>query len=171
MPSRNRMDRRCVPGKLKRWCRSRHRKKSWGWIRRRYFPDVNGRGGVFSGESLNTSGARVLIRLMRAREVRVVRWPKIRSDVNPYDPAFEEYLEDRTVWKWNPTLSRRGRIGYLWNEQGGKCVVCGQFLRVEEQPWHVHHRVWRCHGGRDTFDNLELLHANCHRQVHARTSR
>jgi hypothetical protein len=46
--------------------------------------------------------------------------------------------------------------------------VCRQLLLFEEQPWPVHRRVWRCFGGRETFDNLALLHANCQWQVHAR---
>jgi hypothetical protein len=32
----------------------------------------------------------------------------------------------------------------------------------------VHHRVWRTRGGTDGLDNLELLHANCHRQRHSK---
>jgi hypothetical protein len=32
----------------------------------------------------------------------------------------------------------------------------------------LHHRLWRSHGGRDTFDNLELLHGNCHRAIHTK---
>src|SRR5262249_15490774 len=58
----------------------------------------------------------------------------------------------------------RGRIEYLWKGQGGRSPVCGQLLRIEEQPRHLHHRVWRCQSGQGTFDNLELLHANCHRR-------
>ena len=61
----------------------------------------------------------------------------------------------------------RGQIWYLWQEQQGRCPVCGQLLR-EEEPWHMHHRVRRSHGGDDGLDNLELLHANCHRQLHSR---
>lgn len=49
-------------------------------------------------------------------------------------------------------------------------MACEQTLHKEEQPWHVHHRRWRCFGGLDTFDNLVLLHANCHRQVHTSDS-
>ena len=111
------------------------------------------------------------IQLMKASGVKLYRWKKIQSDANPYDPAWELYLEEREYWKWTHTLAKRGRIDYLWKEQGVKCVVCGQALQIEEQPWHTHHRVWRCRGGQDTFDNLELLHANCHRQKHARKSR
>ena len=36
--------------------------------------------------------------------------------------------------------------------------------RIAEEDSHVHRRLWRSRGGRDTADNLELLHANCHRR-------
>ena len=64
------------------------------------------------------------------------------------------------------TLVGRGRARYLWLEQDGKCLVCGQALTLAE-GWQVHHLRWRAHGGNDTVDNLILLHVNCHRQVHS----
>ena len=109
------------------------------------------------------------IRLLKAAGVKVIRWQKIRSDANPYDPSWELYLEEQMAWKMGHTLAGRGRIGYLWKGQDGKCLVCRQPLQVEEQPWHIHHRVWRCSGGQTTSGNLELLHANCHRQIHSRS--
>ena len=72
------------------------------------------------------------------------------------------------AWKLTHTLAGRGRIEYLWKGQGGRCVMCGQVLQAEEQPWHIHHRIWRSRGGGETFDNLELLHAHCHRQIHGK---
>ena len=72
--------------------------------------------------------------------------------------------------KLEQTLAGRGRIDYLWKEQQGRCVVCGQALRVAEEAWHIHHRIWRSLGGPDTVDNLELLHAHCHRQIHSRVN-
>jgi RNA-directed DNA polymerase len=154
--------------KLGRWCRRRHRGKSWGWIKRKYFRRDGSRAWVFSGVVRDAKGKQWPIQLMRAAGVKVVRWVKIRSEANPYDPAWEPYLEGREAWKLGHTLAGRGRIGLLWRVQGGRCRVCGQVLQVEDQPWHTHHRVWRCFGGQATFDNLELVHANCHRQVHAR---
>jgi RNA-directed DNA polymerase len=153
--------------KLRRWCRKRHRHKSWGWIKKKYFQSVAGNGWAFNGIIRDSKGKGWPIQLMKAAAVKVIRWLKIRSEANPYDPAWEPYLEERLTWKLGHTLAGRGRIDYLWKEQGGRCVVCRQVLHVEDQPWHIHHRVWRCHGGRETFDNLELLHANCHRQIHA----
>ena len=109
-----------------------------------------------------------VVRLLAASSIHIERHTKIRAEANPYDPAWEPYLEERMTWKMGHTLAGRTRIGYLWKEQGGRCVACKQVLRVEEQPMHIHHRRWRCFGGLETFDNLELLHANCHRQIHAR---
>jgi RNA-directed DNA polymerase len=155
--------------KLRRWCRKRHPQKSWKWIRKKYFQRTDGNAWVFTGVIGDRDGHGEPIRLMKAAGVRILRWQKIRSAAHPYDPTWELYLESRMAWKMGPTLAGQGRIAYLWRDQGGKCLVCGQPLQVEEQPWHLHHRVWRCHGGQTTFDNLELLHANCHRQIHART--
>jgi RNA-directed DNA polymerase len=152
--------------KLRRWCRKRHRQKSWKWIRKKYFQRAGDRDWVFTGLIRDSEGKLWPIRLMRAADVKILRWQKIRSDANPYDPAWEEYLEGRMAWKLGHTLAGRNWIEYLWKGQDGKCPACRQLLRAEERPWHLHHRVWRCYGGQTTFDNLELLHANCHRQIH-----
>ncbi len=45
-------------------------------------------------------------------------------------------------------------------------MVCGQPLRIAGEDLHLHHRIWRSRGGSHTADNLELLHANRHRQFH-----
>jgi len=153
---------------LMRWCRKRHPKKNWEWIKKKYFQRVGNDNWVFHGVIRNSKGKGIPIQLMKAARVKLYRWKKIRMDVNPYDPVWELYLEERECWKWTHTLAKRSRIDYLWKEQEGKCTVCGQRLRFEEMPWHVHHRIWLCRGGEDTFDNMELLHANCHRQIHAR---
>jgi RNA-directed DNA polymerase len=154
--------------KLRRWCRKRHRSKSWKWIRQKYFQRAGDCAGVFTGVIRDHQGKVWPIRLMQAAGVRILRWQKIRSEANPYAPAWEPYLEERLAWKLGHTLAGRGRIEYLWKDQQGQCLVCRQPLQVDEQPWHLHHRVWRCFGGPETCDNLELLHANCHRQIHAR---
>jgi RNA-directed DNA polymerase len=149
-----------------RWCRRRHRKKSRKWIKETYFQREGNRHWVFTGTLFDQKGQGRPIQLMAAAKVRIIRYVKIRGDVNPYDPKWELYLEARLVWQLSQTLTGRGRIEYLWKEQEGRCVVCGQPLRIAEEDLHVHHRIWRSRGGPDTADNLELLHANCHRQIH-----
>jgi RNA-directed DNA polymerase len=91
--------------------------------------------------------------------------------VNPYDPEWELYLEARLGWQLAQTLAGHSRIDSLWKEQKGRCVVCGQPLRLAEEDCQIHHRIWRSRGGPDTADNTMLLHANCHRQLHAQELR
>src|SRR5262245_58566428 len=96
--------------KLRRWCRQRHRKKSWKWIRQKYFQRVDRRDWVFTGVIRDSKGSAWPIRLMQAAGVKVRRWTKIRSAANPYDPEWELYLEERSAWKLTHTLAGRGRI-------------------------------------------------------------
>jgi RNA-directed DNA polymerase len=149
-----------------RWCRRRHRTKSSTWIRKRYFRRDGHRHWIFTGMLSDQRGREWPIQLMSAAGVRIIRYVKIRSAVNPYDPKWELYLEARQGWQLAQTRTGRGRIEFLWKEQEGRCVVCGQPLRIAEEDCHIHHRIWRSRGGPDTIDNLELLHVNCHRQIH-----
>jgi RNA-directed DNA polymerase len=154
-----------------RWCRRRHRKKSRTWIKTTYFRSDGHRHWVFTGMLRDQKGQGRPIQLMAAAKVRIIRYVKIRSAVNPYDPKWELYLEARLGWQLTQTLAGRSRIEYLWKDQGGRCVVCGQPLRIEEGDCQIHHRIWRSRGGLDKADNTELLHANCHRQIHVQEAR
>jgi RNA-directed DNA polymerase len=151
-----------------RWCRRRHPNKSRKWIKEKYFQRDGHRHWVFTGLLLDHKGKGWPIQLMAAAQVKIIRYVKIRSAVNPYDPEWELYLEARLGWQLAQTLSGRRRIEYLWKDQEGRCLVCGQPLRIAEEDCQIHHRIWRSRGGPDTADNLELLHANCHRQIHVR---
>jgi RNA-directed DNA polymerase len=156
---------------VRRWCRRRHRNKSRKWIKEKSFQRDGFRHWIFTGTLRDQKGQGWPIQLMAAAKVRIIRYVKIRSDVNPYDPEWEPYLEERMGWQLAQTLAGRGRIEYLWKEQEGRCVACGQPLRIAEEDCQIHHRIWRSRGGQDTADNLELLHANCHRQIHVREAR
>ena len=42
--------------KLRRWCRRRHRQKSWKWIKKKYFQRVGHRDWVFTGMIRDSKG-------------------------------------------------------------------------------------------------------------------
>ena len=136
-----------------------------------YFPPDGPRHWVFTGMLRDQKGQGWPIQLMAAAKVKIIRYVKIRSDVNPYDPEWELYLEARLGWQLAQTLAGRRRIEYLWKKQKGRCWVCCQPLRIAEEDCQIHHRIWRSRGGLDTTDNIELLHANCHRQIHVQEGR
>jgi RNA-directed DNA polymerase len=153
------------------WCRRRHPTKSRQWIRTTYFPPDGPCHWIFTGTLLDQKGQGWPIQLMEAAKVRIIRYVKIRSAVNPYDPKWELYLEARWGWQLTQTRTGRRRIEYFWKKQKGRCVACGQPLRLAEEDCQIHHRVWRSRGGRDTAENMELLHANCHQQIHVQERR
>jgi RNA-directed DNA polymerase len=154
-----------------RWCRRRHPKKSGKWIKEKYFLRDGDRHWVFTGTLLDPKGQGWPIPLMAAAQVKIIRYVKIRSAVNPYDPQWELYLEAR--WGWQLTQTRTGnrQIEYFWKKQKGRCMACGQPLRLAEEDCQIHHRIWRSRGGQDTSDNMELFHVNCHRQIHVQEER
>src|SRR5262249_45838348 len=149
-----------------RWCRRRHRRE---WIKERYFKRLGNRDWVFTGTSRDNQGKSYPICLLEAGRVSIQRHAKVRGDANPYDPAWEGYCEGRLFRRMQATLAGRTQIAYLWKGQGGRCGGCGPLLQ-EEQEGQIHHRVRRVDGGEDGLDNLALLHANCHRQIHSQES-
>jgi RNA-directed DNA polymerase len=84
---------------LWRWCVRRHPTKGKRWIASKYFTTVPGDSGgghwVFFGELERENGERRPVALFKASRVRIRRHIKIRSDVNPYSPRWNEYLERR----------------------------------------------------------------------------
>jgi RNA-directed DNA polymerase len=151
--------------KLWRWARRRHRGKSARWVKGKYFTRPGDSRWGFRGVVPDGEGGMRTVFLYRAGTTTIRRHVKIQGEANPYDPDWELYFEERLTAQMASTLTGRGTARYLWCEQGGKCRVCGQPLLLEE-GWHVHHLLWRSHGGTDRIDNLVLLHPNCHRQVH-----
>jgi RNA-directed DNA polymerase len=153
-----------------RWCKRRHPQKSAKWIKKKYFKQEGNRGWVFSGVLQSREGRKRPTRLMSAASVKIRRHVKIRGEANPYDREWERYFERRLYKRMQATLQGKATIKYLWTLQGGKCPGCGQLLD-ESQQWQIHHRVRRTDGGGDQLSNLEVLHDNCHRQIHSKANR
>src|SRR4051812_38265701 len=133
-----------------RWCRRRHPKKGWKWIKKTYFQRDGHRHAIFTGQLLNAKGQGRPIQLMSAAKVKIIRYVKIRSAVNPYDPKWELYLEAR--WGWQLTQTRTGysRFKTLWKEQKGRCWACGQPLRLPREDCQLHPPVRGRRGGKQT---------------------
>jgi N-terminal domain of reverse transcriptase/Group II intron, maturase-specific domain/HNH endonuclease len=151
---------------LWRWCRRRHRNQSARWIRRKYFMSQGSRSWVFTGILLTSKGEPYRVKLMGAADVRIVYHVLIQHEANPYDPNWESYYEGRLQAKLAATLMGRDLLQAVYEHQAGRCAHCGIHF-TDSTEWHLHHRHWRVYGGGETLDNLQLLHANCHRQIHS----
>jgi RNA-directed DNA polymerase len=84
---------------LWRWCVRRHPNKGKRWIAEKYFTTLPGECGgnhwVFHGELERSNGERRTVTLFHAARVHIRRHIKIRSEVNPYAPEWQEYLHRR----------------------------------------------------------------------------
>jgi RNA-directed DNA polymerase len=118
--------------------RRRHRHKSAAWVKTRYFIRSGETRWRFRGTITDDEGQHHTIFLVHARATHIRRHVKVRGTANPYDPAWELYLEERLARQMAGTLTGRGTARYLWLEQDGKCLICQQPLTLTE-GWHVHH--------------------------------
>jgi RNA-directed DNA polymerase len=53
------------------------------------------------------------------------------------------------------------RAATLLKKQKGKCAYCGLFFS-DGEVMEIDHKIPRTCGGKDTYDNLQLLHGHCH---------
>jgi RNA-directed DNA polymerase len=150
---------------LWRWARRRHPRKGARWVRKKYFCSTGTRHWVFFGE-LDSRHGRDRVHLFWTIDTPIERHVKIRERANPYDPAWEEYFEQRLDLKMVKDLHGRRALLALWLEQDGRCPHCQQKI-TKETGWESHHLIWRSRGGRETRENRVLLHPNCHRAVHS----
>ncbi len=110
------------------WAKRRHPRKSSRWIRKKYFPMMGNRGWLFSGEITDPNGTPQRVYLFEAHRVPIKRHVKIRAEVNPYDPVWELYLENRTSLKTMDDLKEQKLLLHLWRRQKGRCPLCQQMI-------------------------------------------
>ncbi|EDS0772433.1 HNH endonuclease, partial [Salmonella enterica] len=91
------------------------------------------------------------------------------GNATPYTPGLEIYFERRLDLIWTGKLKKMKTVAALWKRQGKCCPRCKQFI-TNQTGWNIHHRVGKVMGGSDDMSNLELLHPNCHRQLHSRVA-
>lgn len=143
--------------KLWQWCCRRHPNKGKWWIKNRYFKQEGSRNWVFKADTGET--------LIKAVDTKIIRHVKIKSDYNPFDPEWEVYSEERFCKLAMEHIKHRKRLFNIWKNQKGKCLLCKERITAES-GWNLHHIVRLGNGGTEKLSNLQLLHPNCHRQVH-----
>jgi RNA-directed DNA polymerase len=147
---------------LWRWARRRHPNKSCGWVRQKYFRTRDHRHWMFATQTRGNNGEPRLLPLRSASDTRIVRHVRVKSDANPFDPAWDSYFSQRRCSRMLERLQERSFPQRLWRQQKGQCPGCGQLID-EEDRWVVQPVVPFKAGGTRSLTNLKLLHSSCQR--------
>ncbi|MBU2834776.1 group II intron reverse transcriptase/maturase [Acidithiobacillus thiooxidans] len=148
---------------LWQWAKRRHPNKGSQWIKEKYFQPRGSRNWVFTCKDENGKEWT----LLKLSDTKIVRHVKIKGEVNPFDPKWETYREDRLAKHMALSLKGRNKLLRHWKEQNGNCAICGEKI-TRETGWHLHHIIRTTDGGPDTHRNRVLLHPQCYNQVHIR---
>ena len=100
---------------LWQWACARHARGADGSVKSKYFERVGTRDWWFFGESPDEGPRFAHLRLFHAASVRIVRHVSVKSEVNPYDPGWASYLDQR--------LQMRASSAGLFTKPYGPCVV------------------------------------------------
>ena len=147
---------------LWRWARRRHPNKSCEWVRLKYFRTLGHRHGVFATQTRGYNGTPRTLALISASDTRIVRHVRVKSDANPFDPAWDSYFAQRKGTRMLERLTEYGFPKQLWQQQQGKCTGCGQLIG-EEDRWVIQPVIPFKAGGTRSLTNLKLLHSTCQR--------
>lgn len=88
----------------------------------------------------------------------------IKAGINPYDMKFQEYLKERELKTWMVQL--RPIEQKLYTKQKTLCPVCNTTISLSDlEALEIHHILPVKSGGKNTINNLLLLHKTCHQNV------
>ena len=138
---------------LHNWAKRRHPKKDWKSIAPKYW---RLEGGTWDFAPADGTP------LYRHSETPIKRHIKVRWDKSPYDGDFPYWAKRRGKY---PGISKQ--IATLLKRQAGECASCGLYFRYEDQL-EVDHIIPKSSGGKDQYNNWQLLHAHCHHHKSAK---
>lgn len=136
---------------LHNWAVHRHAKKSPHWIMGKYWLIDQGGGWRFAARS-----GKAVRKISRHRETPIKRHIKVQNNRSPYDG---DWVYWSTRMGTHPETNKR--MSFLLKRQKGKCPHCKLFFKVGDMM-EVDHTTPRSQGGKDEYQNLQLLHRHCH---------
>ena len=134
--------------KLLRWAYRRHPHESRKQTVDKYWKTVNGRFWNFQTPDK--------ARLLWYADVLIRRHVQVASQRSPYDGDWVYWGKRLRNY---PILNKRQVT--LLKRQKGICLWCRLYFKFGDKL-EVDHRRPQQWGGKDTYDNLQLLHQHCH---------
>lgn len=138
--------------KLRVWAKRRHPQKTGKWLSDKYWQTIGGDNWVFATRSEGKNP----MRLVKHSETKIKRYVKVKGESSPYDGNLV-YWSSRMGE--NPEMPKK--VATLLKAQKGKCTYCGLHFR-ESDVMEIDHRIPKSQGGKDSYNNWQLLHRHCH---------
>lgn len=152
---------------LWQWACRRHPNKPRRWIKDRYFRSEGLRNWVFGTLVKTEDGDVKMVKLVNASDTPIRRHIKIKAEAHPFNPAWEEYFENRLSLQMKESLGGKNKLLFLWYMQEGICPNCSEKI-TKETGWNLHYLQRKTDGGKSNVFNLMIVHPKCHRQMHSR---
>jgi RNA-directed DNA polymerase len=131
--------------KLRAWARTRGK----GNINKdKYWRTVGDRNWCFSTEDG--------LELITHASTSIVRHTKVKGEASPFDGNWTYWSKRRGEYPETPK-----RVSTLIKKQKGICPHCGLYFTSTDIV-EVDHIKPTSLGGKNTYDNLQLLHKHCH---------
>lgn len=148
--------------KLLRWAKRRHSNKSTKWVIDKYFSKRPNRKSAYFGKD-NQVFRLSNIRIKKSRHIKVRAGKRV---YNRNDALYWKMLEEKRA---KSQLIGNGKFTTLFRKQKGICGYCNTPIThtdIEKQETHIHHIIPKAQGGSNSYSNLRLMHAECHRETH-----
>ncbi|MCC3422104.1 MULTISPECIES: group II intron reverse transcriptase/maturase [unclassified Microcoleus] len=137
--------------KLRAWANHRHH-KSKTWVSNKYWQTIGNDHWVFAIREEGTNP----LRLRKHGQIKIIDHAKVKGESSPYDGNLVYWSIRMGKHPESPK-----RVTTLLKIQKGKCSHCGLHFR-DEDVMEVDHRIPKSKGGKDSYDNWDLLHRHCH---------
>lgn len=137
--------------KLRAWAKRRHSNKSMSYVVNKYWQTIGDDNWVFATREDDNP-----FRLLDHASTPIVRHVKVKGESSPYDGNLVYWSKRRGESPEMPS-----RMATLLKKQKGKCAYCELHFR-EEDVLEVDHKIPKLQGGKDKYDNRQLLHRHCH---------
>ena len=138
--------------KLRAW--GRHRTGDWGKAIKKYWMTIGNNNWVFATKKRDENPLRLLTHIEFGSSS--IDYVKVKSDSSPFD--------GRLIY-WSTRMGRSpdmpSRKASLLKKQKGVCPWCCLHFR-EGDLLETVHNIPRALGGKDEYNNLQLLHGHCH---------
>ncbi|WP_333266860.1 MULTISPECIES: HNH endonuclease [unclassified Microcoleus] len=96
------------------------------------------------------------LKLAKHGETEISRYIKVQGTRSPYDGNYTYWA---TRLGKHPEIPIR--VAKLLQKQKGKCACCGHYFR-QHDVMEIDHIEPKSKGGKNSYDNLQLLHRHCH---------